>query len=269
MSRLDRVAVLRRAVAEVIDEIDLCRHPLAERDRPARQALEHLGLGAAVTGRFCDLQGAKDLRGAVPLDRELVVRDHRAHLVDLGDQRLLVARADHVALLLGDEAPGRRDRVRDRKQEPRARRDLSRRLKPREVAVRRDRDLGMAQIVEMYAFERDVGAHPVAIRRIAAKHRLAGVLELRILGKQRLEPAHPLDARAGLAVGNARRLGSEHARDGLEYFGRVGERDAADKMDVISWHGGLRVARLDGVRMSTMPPACGSSVTQEKQDNEE
>src|SRR5262249_1998421 len=89
---------------------------------------------------------------------------------------------------------------------------------------------------EAHALERHARAHPVAVRGVAAEHRLAGVLEQRMRGEERLEPTHPFGARAGLAVGNARRLGAEHAGDRFGPFGRIAERNAADEMDVIGGH---------------------------------
>jgi hypothetical protein len=57
-----------------------------------------------------------------------------------------------------------------------------------------------------------------------------------MIGEYRFQMRNPIAALAGLPVGDAQKVRAERGAHGCEYFGRVGKRDAADKVDMARGH---------------------------------
>ena len=102
--------MVRIAVAEVIEEIDIGRHAVAEVDQDSGEGVLHLGLAAAVARRLVALEPREHRRGNVELDRQFVVRDGRGDLVDLALERLVVERVDRRMQRIDQEQPDHRMR---------------------------------------------------------------------------------------------------------------------------------------------------------------
>ena len=104
----------------------------------------------------------RELEVRVPLDRELVVRDGVEDPGQFVEHPLLVERLDAGLVLRRDECGDRRQWRGQRDLEPAMRGDLPVPLAASEDAVRRDRGLGIAQVVEAQRVERLAVAHPQA-----------------------------------------------------------------------------------------------------------
>ncbi len=82
------------AVAEVIEQIDIGRHAIAEFDQDSGEGVLHLGLAAAVARRLVALEPREHRGGDVELDRQLIMRDGSGDLVDLALERVVVDRIE-------------------------------------------------------------------------------------------------------------------------------------------------------------------------------
>jgi hypothetical protein len=111
--RLDEVAVLLVAVAEVVAELDLARDLATQ----AQQPLEHAGAHVVEPHVHGALEH-RELEPRVPLDRELVGWDRRQDLVDLRGHAALVERLEARLVLDRHERADRRQRRRQRDEEP-------------------------------------------------------------------------------------------------------------------------------------------------------
>ncbi len=96
VGRLDDVAMVRIAVAEVIEQIDVGRHAVAEIDQDIGESLLHLRFGAAVARRLVAFEPREHRGGDVELDRQFVVRDGGRDLVDLALERVVIERVDRA-----------------------------------------------------------------------------------------------------------------------------------------------------------------------------
>src|SRR5215831_17712185 len=109
--------------------------------------------------------------------------------------------------------------------------------------------IGVAEIAERPVPRRPARLEPIAMpllrARVHAEH-LGRALEIRMVTKQALEMADPVAALADLTVGDARNARSERCSNGREYFGRAGERHAADEIDASTCHCGRPRALFSG-----------------------
>ena len=163
VGRLDHVLVVGIAVAEVEQQIDVRRHPVAEIEQDVAERLLHLFLAAPVAARLIALE-AREHRGRdVELDRNLVVRQRGRDLVDLALDRLVVDRVDRRVQLVDEIKPDHRVRRHEVDLEFGFGGDLAGILEPLEDRVGRFRDIGIVQIVEMHVLRRAAGLQPVAL----------------------------------------------------------------------------------------------------------
>ena len=109
VGRLDEVLLARVAVTEVESDLHVERHATRllrgaggeARPGVAPPRLEGALAARGVGGLLDDLELDRD----VPLDREVLVRDHVEDLIDLAEQRVAVDGLDRGALVSGKNAP--------------------------------------------------------------------------------------------------------------------------------------------------------------------
>ncbi|WP_242086436.1 hypothetical protein, partial [Microbacterium lacticum] len=120
IARFDEVPLADVAVAEVHADFDVGRHTVDRVGRPRHQPLPHVARPprrrpAGVGVRLDD----GELDGAVPLDREVVVRHGREHTVELAIDQVAIHRLDRLPVLPREERADHRRRRRQRHLEAR------------------------------------------------------------------------------------------------------------------------------------------------------
>ena len=143
------------AVAEVVAELDVGRDAAAEPDESLDDARSRV-----VEPRRHDAVEHGELEVGVPLHGELVVGDRLEDRRQLVEDARLVQRLDAALVLGGDERGDRGQRRRQRHLEPAVRRDLPVALAAGEDLERRQRGLGVAEVVEAQRVERLAVADP-------------------------------------------------------------------------------------------------------------
>ena len=220
-------------------ELDIGRHVVAELDQDLAETGEHLVLVAPIGVALVALQPREHRGGDVELDGELIVRDGGGELVDLAAQRGVEDRIDRLVQVFLQEQPDHRMGRNQIDLEAALGGDFPLLFELREVPVGSDGDIGIEQIAELDVLDRGARPQPVARARgpggVHAKH-LVRFLEGRIVGEHRLEPRDPVAALPGLSVGDTQQPRPERRADGFEHLTRVGERNAADEVDVARRH---------------------------------
>ena len=227
------------AVAEVIQEVDVGRHAVAEVDQDVAERLLHRGLAGAVARRLVALEPGEHRRGHVELDRELVMRDGGGDLVDLALHRVVVEGIERGVQPIDQEQPDDGVRRHQIDLEFGAGRDFSRLLQAPEDRIGILGDIRIEQVVEAHVLRRDAVAQRVALppgpARVDAEE-FPRLGERRVVGEHRLEPGDPVAALAGLPVGQALDPRPERGTHGREHLLGVGHRHTADQMDVACGH---------------------------------
>ena len=154
VGRLDHVAMVRIAVAEVIEQIDIGRHAVAEIDQDIGERLLHLRLAAAVARRLVAFEPGEHGGGDVELDRQFVVRDGGGDLVDLALERVVVERVDRRMQRIDQEQPDHRMRRHQIDLEFGAGGNLAGVFQRLEHGIRLLGDVGIEQIAEMNVLRR-------------------------------------------------------------------------------------------------------------------
>ncbi len=231
--RLHHVLVGRTAVAQVIAELDLARHRVAD-------LAEHVdGLLAEIDrARLVIALPGQHFLADVPLHGDAVVRQRRGDGMDLADESLRQRRQQFRPVGRHHIVVGRRDRRRDADLEFDARGNDAGLLQPVEHGEGFDRHGGIAGL-EILAVRRLAGldAQPrdfadnlaVPLHELERRH-VARQFDRRIFRKHVLQEADPALADAGLAVGQARDVAADRARQRPEHGFGIGQRNATDEM---------------------------------------
>ena len=239
VGRLDHVLVVGVAVAEMEQQIDVRRHPVAEIEQDVAECLLRLLFGAPVAARLVALEAGEHSGRDVELDRNLVVRQRGCDLVDLALDRLVVDRVDRRVQLVDQIQPDHRVGRHEVDLEFGFGGNLAGVFQPLEHRVRGFRDIGVVQIVEMHVLRRAAGLELVAFPRGRCgmqPENIAGFFQRRALREDRFEPGDPVTAFAGLAVRDALDAAAERRAHRLEHLRRVRHRHAAHKIDVPARH---------------------------------
>ena len=216
------------AVAEVIAELDVGRHPT----RQSQEALEDAALHVLEPDRKEALQH-RELEVGVPLDGELIVRDLLEDEPELAQQSLLVRTLQHALVIGHHERGDRRDRRGQAHLEPAGHGDVAVALEAREDAIGGDGRVGVAQRLEDHAVGPRALGHAHAWQRPPAIRSRRHHLELGLGGEDGELPHDPVGARAGLPVGNAAEPIADLARDRAEDDLRAGQRHAPDEVNAL------------------------------------
>ena len=185
------------AVTKVIAELDIGGDAAAEPDQSLDDARSRV-----VEPRRHDAVEHRELEVGVPLHGELVVGDRLEDRRQLVEDARLVERLDAGLVLGSHERGDRRQWSRQRYLEPARRRDLSVALATGEHLERRQRGLGVAEVVEAQRVQR------LAVTNAQPRERpmLVGArwthLELRPRAEHWVLPDDPVRPRTGLAVGH-------------------------------------------------------------------
>lgn len=96
VDRLDDVSVVGVAVAEVKQQLDVCRYVIGEPNQNRCECFDHLLLVAPVGIRLVALQPREHGGSDVELDGELIVRNGLREPIDLTAQRLVINRINRT-----------------------------------------------------------------------------------------------------------------------------------------------------------------------------
>ena len=229
IARLHHVLVLRAAVAQVITEIDVARHHVAD----GAERIEDLP--PAIPWAVIALPH-QDFRADIPLIGDLAMRQGVGDAPELGAQMGGVGRHEIVIGVGRDEVVGDGERRRHADLVLRRRRDRPLGLEPGEDPVIADRVAGIAG-GEAEARRIDACADPSLLHLIDQLAVPLGELECRHgrvdfevgMGLELVvDEADPAPAPAGLAVRQAVHVGAECPAHGTERGLRIRHRQAAD-----------------------------------------
>ena len=239
VGRLNRVLVPIVAVAEVIDQIDVRGHAIAQRDHLCRERIMHLGRGHAIAGRQAAFEIKKHCRRDIELDGELVVRYRRCNAGDLALEALVEQRLHHGLVVIGDESATGRMAGGNIDLKAAMGRNSACVFEPGKDHPRLNGAIGIEQVIQFYIFSADAISEPVSPHRSGVAMRaelFIGLLEGRVLRKNLFEEPNPVDPGTGLTIGNAIQIGSERLAERCEGSLGVGQRHAADDENVVCCH---------------------------------
>ena len=160
--------VVRIAVAEVIEQIDIRGNAIAEVDQDIGESLLHLRFATAVARCLVAFEPRKHGGGDVELDRQFVVRDRGGDLVGLALERRVVERVDRSMQRVDQKQPDRRMRRHQIDLEFGAGGNLAGVFERLEHGIRLLGDVGIEQIAEFNVLRAQAGLELEALAAGAA-----------------------------------------------------------------------------------------------------